>query len=81
MGLFRVLVGAFVMAPERELCEAAVVLLIVLISVGVVLASSGASRARAPTWSYGNRQFHAARWHIAPKQPKTLLSSRISKSC
>ncbi len=40
LGLFRVLVDAFVMAPEREFCEAAVVLLI-LIFVGIVSARLG----------------------------------------
>src|SRR2546422_127606 len=40
LGLFRVLVGVFVMAPERDFCEAAMVLLI-LIFVGVVPARLG----------------------------------------
>ncbi len=37
---FRVLVGVFVMAPERDFCEAAMVLLI-LIFVGIVPDSLG----------------------------------------
>src|SRR6266571_6830496 len=40
LGLFRVLVGVFVMAPERDFCEAAMVLLI-LTFVGIVPASLG----------------------------------------
>jgi len=40
LGMFRVLVGVFVMAPERDFCEAAMVLLI-LIFVGIVPASLG----------------------------------------
>src|SRR6266852_5031530 len=40
LGLFRVLVGVFVMAPERDFGEAAMVLLI-LIFVGIVRASLG----------------------------------------
>src|SRR5437899_12489622 len=38
LGLFRLLVGVFVMAPERDFCEAAMVLL-VLTFVGIVPAS------------------------------------------
>src|SRR5713226_6679347 len=40
LGLFRVLVGVFVMAPERDFGEAAMVVLI-LIFVGIVRASLG----------------------------------------
>src|SRR6266849_7038481 len=40
LGLFRVLVGVFVMAPESDFCEAAMVPLI-LIFVGIVPASLG----------------------------------------
>src|SRR5438034_10296911 len=40
LGRFRILVGVFVMAPERDSCEAAMVLLI-FIFVGVVRASLG----------------------------------------
>src|SRR5207245_11663989 len=40
LGRFRILVGVFVMAPERDFCEAAMVLLI-LTFVGIVPASLG----------------------------------------